>query len=395
VPACASLDCVSIFALSVADGLCVRRLAEGYDAADPWSRRATPFALPHEGLRVGVLRREDREFLGSEENAVLYQQAIEHPGGTATEIEYAPFREVAALLYEGTWVAERQAAFAGFGVAAADLDPSVRAIFAGAERFSAADVFRGQHRLAALRRACEGELAKVDALLLPTAARSFTVTEMLAEPIARNAQLGVYTNFCNLLGLAAIAVPAGFAADGLPFGVSVIGPSFSDNGLAPLAHRLHAAACCGTGINRGAIQPPLEPDAPIDRLELAVVGAHLSGMPLNHELLALGGHLVARTRTANGYRLFVLSDTTPAKPGLVAMPGSGSGGIDVEVWSLAPEAFGRFIAAIPAPLGIGKITLADGSRASGFLCESWAVAGARDITELGGWRAYTGESAVL
>ncbi|MET0179238.1 MAG: allophanate hydrolase [Novosphingobium sp.] len=389
IPACASLDCVSVFALSVADGLAVRRVAEGYDPADPWSRRAALRTLPGKGLRIGVLGREDRVLCGAEANARLYDEAIHRCGATTIEIEYAPFREVASLLYEGPWVAERRAAFDSFGIGEADLDPSVRAIFARAERFSAADAFRAQHRLAALRRACEAEMAKADALLLPTASRGFTVAEMLAEPIARNAELGLYTNFCNLLGLAAIAIPAGFAPDGLPFGVTLVGPAFSDDALAPLADTLHRAARSGAGRDRGTAIAPLPGTKPADdRIELAVVGAHLSGMPLNHELRALDGRLVERARTASAYRLFVLPGTVPAKPGLLRAAGSPGPGIELEVWSLEADAFGRFVAAIPPPLGVGKIELADGRRVSGFLCESWAVAGARDITDCGSWRHF-------
>jgi allophanate hydrolase len=272
------------------------------------------------------------------------------------------------------------------------LDPSVRSIFASAANFDAVAAFDGLHKLQALRRKCEEELAKVDALLLPTAPRTFTVEQMLADPIAHNAQLGIYTNFCNLLGLCAIAVPAGFSPDGQPFGVTLVGPAFADEALAPLAQRLHLAARCGSGVVRKAALPKLRgTKAPAENVEVAVLGAHLTGMPLNRELLELEAQLVARTRTAPDYRLFLLPRTSPAKPGLIRMPDWGGEGIELEVWSMSAQAFGRFASAIPAPLGIGKIVLADGREVSGFLCEAWAVEDAEEITGFGGWRAYVNE----
>ncbi len=389
VPACESLDCISVFALSVGDGVVIRRLAEGYDASDPWSRRASPHLLPRRGLRFGVLKPADREFFGNSENALLYDTAIARADGDIVAIDYAPFRDVAALLYEGSWVAERQAAFESFSLPESALDPSVAAIFAQASGFSATDSFRDFHRLASLRRRCETELAKVDVLLLPTTTRSFTVNEMLADPIANNAKLGLYTNFCNLLGLSAIAVPAGFAADGLPFGITLVAPAFADDVLGPLADWFHREAKCGTGIDPGAALPPCPaPPECGERIELAVVGAHLSGMALNHELLALDAELVSRTRTRPDYRLFVLPGTTPAKPGLVHAPGLNGPGIELEIWSMKPSAFGRFVAGIASPLGVGRIALADGGDVTGFLCEAWAVEGATEITHLAGWRAY-------
>ncbi|WP_374414563.1 allophanate hydrolase [Novosphingobium colocasiae] len=391
VPACASLDCISVFALSVGDGARIRRICEGYDPADPWSQPARPHALPREGLRIGVLAPADRDLLGSADNARLYADAISRAGGEAVEIDYAPFAETAALLYDGPWVAERQAAFAGFGVPAAALDPSVAVIFAGAARFDAVATFAGLHRLAALRRACAAELDKVDVLLLPTTPGIVTVAEMLAEPIARNTRLGRYTNFCNLLGLSAIAVPAGFAADGLPFGVTLVGPAFADEALVPLADRLHRGAMCGAGIARDLPLPACSPPLPVEgaqTIELAVVGAHLSGMPLNPELLALGATLSARTRTSGAYRLYALPGTVPPKPGLIRVAEQTGDGIEIEIWALPAAAFGLFVSRIAAPLGIGKLELADGGRVSGFLCEAWAAEGARDITAFGGWRAY-------
>lgn len=394
VPACESLDCISIFALNVADARLVRKQVEGHDPADPWSRRDVPVWAPADAAKVGVLAPEDRQFFGAEENADLYADAIARSGCQAVAIDYAPFREVAALLYESAWVAERQCAFAATGLPEAVLDPSLRTIFAKSSGFDAAETFAALHRLKALQRRCEEEMARVDFLLLPTAPRSWTVAEMLEEPIARNTTLGTYTNFCNLLGQSAIAVPAGFTSSGLPFGVTLVGPALADDALLPLAQKLHVTSRCGAGKWRDAAVPPLVIEEPEGNcIEMAVVGAHLSGMTLNRELLALGAELVGAFRTTGEYRLFVLPDTSPAKPGMVRVPGSSGSGIGLEVWSMSAAAFGAFTAAIPSPLGIGKIVLANGKQVSGFLCEAWAVENAREITEYGGWRAYIEEGA--
>jgi allophanate hydrolase len=392
VPACRSLDCVSIFAATVEDGAVVRRLIEGFDPGDPYSKRATPGALPSQGLRVGVLSQADRQFFGDREAERLHAAAIDRAvglGAIVVEIDYAPFRETAALLYDGPWVAERLAAFESFGVPVESLDPSVAGIMLGGRSVSAADAFRGQYRLAELRRRTEAEWARVDLLLLPTAPTIYRVEEMLADPIALNSRLGTYTNFFNLLGLSAVAVPAGFRSDGLPFGITLAASAFHDEALVPIAAALHHRAGTGAGINRGFNLPTPPAEVPAgDTLNLVVVGAHLSGMALNRELLALGGTLVRSAQTAPGYRLFVLPGVTPPKPGLVRAKGFEGPGIAVEVWALPVAAFARFVEAIPSPLGIGKIRLDDGSEVSGFLGEADAVRGAEEITALGGWRAY-------
>ena len=388
VPACRSLDTISIFAGSVADAIEIRRIAEGFDAADAFSRVGAPVALPARP-RLGVLRAEDREFFGDAESARLYDEAVAHLaalGATAVAFDYAPFRETAVLLYDGPWVAERLAALESFAADhAADFDPAVRAIVEGAGRFNAVDAFNGRYALEALRRRTEATWAACDALLLPTAPTTYTVEAMRADPIRLNSRLGHYTNFANLLGLAAIAVPAGFTSAGLAFGVTLVGPGSSDDALAPLADALHRAAGCGMGRARAALGPAVPAEAE-DRIELAVVGAHLTGLPLNKELVALGGTFVREVTTTGDYRLFALPGTTPPKPGLIRDPGSAGPGVPAEVWSLSPSAFGRFVAAIPQPLGVGRVAMTDGSTPSGFLCERWAVEGAAEI--VGGWRSF-------
>jgi allophanate hydrolase len=392
VPACRSVDVVSVFAGSVAEGAAVRRIIEGHDPADPFSRRALPVALPS-ALRIGVLAGAEREFYGNAEVEALYDSAIARAaslGGRIVPFDYAPFREAATLLYDGPWVAERLAAVEGFlATNADDFDPTVRRIIAGARGRTAVDAFNGLYLLNAIRQQVAPVWDAVDVLLLPTVPTTCTVADMLADPIARNSQFGRYTNFANLMGLAAIAVPAGFGPSGLPAGVTLVGPEFSDDALVPFAAALHAAAACGMGRDRAAAIPAAaQATLPAGWLPIAVVGAHLTGMPLNHELTGPGGVKLAETSTAPGYRLFALPGTVPQKPGLMHDPGFAGPGIAVEVWALPAAAFGSFVAAIPAPLGIGKVTLADGAMVSGFLCEAHALQGAEEITAFGGWRAF-------
>ena len=397
LPACRTLDTITVFAGCVADGLAVRRVAEGFDPDDAYSRLTTAPDWPARP-RIGVLGPEDRAFYGDDASAALYDAAaarLPALGADAVHFDFAPFREAAALLYNGPWVAERLAALEPFLAShAEDFDPHVRAIVEGARRFSAADAFRGRYALEAFRRRTQETWDRCDGLLIPTAPTIYTVEAMRAEPIRLNSNLGHYTNFANLLGLAAIAIPAGFRPDGLPFGVTLVGRGGSDDALGPLADALHQAA--GSGMGRAkAPAPILAPRAAPkdDRIELAVVGAHLSGLALNGELLALGATLRRNGRTASDYRLFALPGTTPAKPGLLRDPAFAGPGIAVEVWALEPAAFARFVAAIPAPLGLGRVVLQDGTAPSGFLCEAWATADAEEISASGGWRAFLAQAA--
>lgn len=392
VPACRSVDVVTVFAATVEDGVTARRVMEGLDRTDPFSRPATPTGIPPRP-RIGILTGAEREFFGNAEVEALYDAALsraEALGATLVPFDYAPFREAAALLYGGPWVAERLAAVEGFlATNAADFDPTVRQIIEGAKGYSAADAFRGIYRLEELRHTVAPVWEAVDLLLLPTSPTTYTVEEMLADPITRNSHFGRYTNFANLLGYAAIAVPAGFGPSGLPAGVTLVGPGFSDDGLAAFAHALHAAAESGMGHDRAAALPPAPATVvPEGMIPLVVVGAHLTGMPLNRELTGAGGQFLGATRTAPGYRLYALAGTVPPKPGMVLDPTHDGPGLEVEVWALPAAAFGAFVARIPSPLGIGKIALADGRVLSGFLCEGHALTGAEEITRFGGWRAY-------
>ena len=392
VPACRSLDCVTVLSTTVADGDLVRRVAQGPDPSDPFSRPPLDRAVT--GLRFGVLDGAEREFFGDGEAAALYDAAIDRLaalGGTPIPIDYSPFRECAHLLYAGPWVAERLAAVEGFAQTAADaMDPTVRSIILGAKGMTAVDAFRGQYALAGFLARAAAVWEQVDLLLLPTAPTTYTVAEMLADPLRLNANLGRYTNFVNLMDLSAVAVPAGFRGDGLPFGVTLIGPAMADGDLAGIADRLHRAGGFGIGADRAAPIPGQAPSpaARAGEIQILVVGAHLSGLPLNPQLTGAGGRLVETVRTAGCYRLYALSGTVPPKPGLVRDPDAAGSGIEGEVWSLPADAFGHFVAGIPAPLGIGKVELADGRMVSGFLCERHATDGMADITHHGGWRRF-------
>ena len=399
VPACRSLDCVSVFALTAADARQVFEAARGFDASDPYSRPSAGEDAPAPWLggpfRFGVPQPDQWEFFGDDEARRLYEasiQALESLGGVAVPFDFRPFQEAAALLYSGPWVAERQAALGDFLAAHADdVHPVVRGIIAGGAKFNAADGFLAQYRLEELRRQTDRVWQDVDLLLLPTTATTYTRAEVEAEPIRLNTNLGHYTNFVNLLDLAAVALPAGFRPNGLPFGVSLIGPAHTDLALLSVADRLHrhSGGTLGGLTTPLALSAPLTlPAAPPGCALLVVVGAHLSGQPLNRQLTERGARLTATTKTASGYRLYALADTTPAKPGLVRAPGFDGPGIEVEVWAVPTGGFGGFVAAIPAPLGIGSVELLDGSTVKGFICEPFAVEVAAEITQGGGWRAY-------
>lgn len=396
VPACRSLDCVSIFAASVVDAQLVAMIAAGYDAADPFSRHAPADVWTRtaaKSLRIGIV---DEKTLQRCSPAVAqrYRWAIgtlKNQGATAVAFDYAPFEEAASLLYAGPWVAERFAAIRDFAERQPNsIHPVVRDIVLSARNHSAADAFAAQYRLAALVRAVAPVWQEADCLLLPTAPAHPTIAAMLADPVALNSHLGLFTNFVNLMDLAALALPSGLGEDGLPTGVTLVGPSFSDGLLAQIGDRLHradpAATLGGTALPLTAAAPLAPPRETLAPITLAVVGAHLSGQPLNHQLTSRKARFLGAARTAPGYSLYALSNTVPAKPGLAR--DGGAGGIELELWSLDAASFGSFVAEIPPPLGIGTLTLEDGSQVKGFLCEAHALAGARNITAHGGWRAY-------
>ncbi|MFD0882635.1 allophanate hydrolase [Variovorax dokdonensis] len=399
VPAAQSVDCVSIFARDVQTAVRVLQAAVGFDAQDPYSRKLAlderPFAP---GFRFGVPTQ--LAFFGDQMAEAAFDEAIERMaslGGVRVPIDYAPLAEAASLLYDSALVAERYAAVREFFDAHEDevIEP-VRGILAAGRGYTAADYALAQTQLRALAQQAAPMWDGIDLLLLPTAPTHYTVQAMQADPVVLNRNLGAYTNFVNLLDYAALSVPSSLRPDGLPFGVTLVGPCASDLRLAQLGQRFHHA----TGLPQGATGLPLpqpEPIVPAAAAEVAqvvrvaVVGAHLSGMPLNGQLVERGARLIEATRTAAEYRLFALPGTVPPKPGLVRVPQGEGAAIELEVWEMPMAHYGSFVALIGAPLGIGTLVLESGATVQGFVCEALATQGATDITHLGGWRRYVQE----
>jgi allophanate hydrolase len=393
VPACRSLDCVSVFALTGDDASRVLDVAGQFDAGDDYARPA-PCSEPGfdaDNFHFAVPRDEQLEFFGNEEGRQLFYQSaekLEDLGGTRHEIDFEPFLESARLLYEGPWVSERYVAIESFIEEKGDsVFPVTREIIAGGAHPSAADAFRSQYRLAALKRKTDPVWDEVDFILTPTAACCYTIEEVEAKPVQLNSNLGYYTNFMNLLDFSALAVPAGFQSDALPFGVTLFAPAFADRALMNVGDRLHRAMTD----TMGATALPLPEPVPARQLlpgwtRVAVCGAHMSDLPLNHQLTDRGAYLLEKTTTSAHYDFYALPGGPPFRPGLVRTAGGAA--IEIEIWAIPLDRFGSFVAGIPAPLGIGTLETASGEWVQGFTCESYAVAEATRITELGGWRAY-------
>jgi len=399
VPACRSLDCVSVFALSPEDAWTVASMAAGPDAQDPFSRRATAPLLRSDriaGLRIGVPH--PLAFFGDDAAARAFDAALatlQRLGGRQVPVPFAPFARAGSLLYDGPWVAERYAAVGAFlAQAPAGADPAVAAIVRGGSAPSAHALFAAQHELQALRRHVEALWDGIDVMVVPTAPAHPTLAEVRADPFGPNRRLGHYTNFVNLLDLAAHAVPGPFRDDGLPAGITLIGPAFSDFALAQWAAQLVRALQPHAGALRhplGRAPDALVAPAPAAPMRIVAVGAHMSGLPLHWQLQERAARLVARTRTAPVYRLHSLTGTTPTRPGLVHVGPAEGRAIEVEVWEMDRAHVGGLLALVGAPLAIGTVELADGSSERGFVCESRAVAagsGALDITHHGGWRGF-------
>jgi allophanate hydrolase len=401
VPACPSLDCVSIFSLTVEEAQRVAELARATDEADPFSRpEAAAFSFVAGArpprFRFGIPAGAALDFRGDAAAATAFDRTVQRVialGGEAVEIDFAPFREAGELVYGGAYVAERLIAGGALLAERPEaLLPPIRTILTGARALDVRAAFETTRLVARLRRATGAVLGRLDFLLVPTAPTIPRVADVEADPLRLNAALGAFTTFVNPLDLAALSVPGVFRDDGLPSGVTLVGPWGSDARLAAFGSAVHRA----TSDRLGALarKPPADQTVPATVPEgwipVAVVGAHLAGEPLNHQLTEPGGRFVRAARTAPLYRLYALPNTTPPKPGLIRADGGGP--VELEVWALPPAAFGAFVAKIPAPLVIGRIALEDGTAVSGFLCESYAVAGAADITASGGWRRYLGRA---
>jgi len=398
VPACRSLDCVSVFALTCEDAATVAGVVCARDAEVSGSRPDANGLGRVEGaprhFRFGVPASADLNTFGDTATAPLFAEAVARLlaiGGERVEVDFAPFRETAALLYGGPWVAERLAAIREFFERQPQsVFPVTRQILAGAHRFTAVDAYEASYRLEALRLRTQAEWQKMDVLFLPTTGTTYTIAEVEADPLQLNTNLGYYTNFVNLLNCCALAVPSGWTPRGLPFGITFIAPALRDGLLFALGTAYHHRVGGRLGATRALLSdsvPPPPGPPPATRIRVAVVGAHLQGLPLNHQLTERGAVLVRRGRTLPAYRLYALPGTTPPKPGLVRCPQDGQA-IELEVWEMPIESFGAFVTLVSPPLTIGTLELEDGERVKGFLCEGYAVEAARDITQFGGWRRY-------
>ncbi len=385
-PACKSLDCVSVFALTVGDAekvLINALMVEPSSLWEPNSRNSLG-----RSSRIGVLtdlETIDRQFRPA------YQQAIQrllNMGHSIVEIDVGPFLETAKLLYDGPWLAERFAAVGTFIKEHSDeTHPVVRDIILSGEKFSAVEAFKGQYRLQRLKELTAATWNTIDFLCLPTVPGTYRINQILEEPVRLNSRLGTFTNFLNLLNLAAVAIPAA-QIDNLPFGISFIAPAYADIGLLEISKRFLQSFRPLLGATQTVYPQEEEPlwRPASQAARIGVVGAHLSGLALNHQLTSRAARHVRTTVTAPCYRLFALPGTTPSKPGLVRVKEGSS--IEIEIWELSYEAFGSFVAEVPSPLTIGTIYLADGESVKGFLCEAIASNGAQDISEFGGWRKF-------
>ncbi len=398
VPACRTLDCVTIFAFNPDDANQVMAVAASYDEGDDYARH-NPFdnlprhyGTPKGPFTFGVPAGDQLEFFGNHSARHLFTDAVEElkaMGGIAKEIDFEPFISAAKLLYQGPWVAERYAAIEGFiKQQPTALLPVINTIIGGAEPLRASDAFKAEYRMQHYRKITADILAEVDFLVTPTAGTIYTIDEVNADPIQLNSNLGYYTNYMNLLDCASVAVPAGFLDNGLPWGITLVSSAFSDNKLLSYAKRWQQHLC----LAQGKVGYPFESDSKPsnllnDSIPVIVCGAHLSGLALNWQLTERGATLLEATTSSPNYRLYALAGGPPYRPGMIRDDANGAA-IEIEIWSVPKEQFGSFVAQIPAPLGIGKVETADGRWLPGFICESHAIGYAKEITDLGGWRKY-------
>ena len=385
LPACRTIDCITAFANDTADARLIDQVAAGYDRSDPYSKPRADRALGRS--TIGVPRRGQRVFFGDLESEYFYDRALETLARSAeiVEIDIAPLLEAAQLLYGGPWVAERTAALANMLAEHPDaIDPTVREVVEPGLKISAVELFNGIYRMAALKRHADELWDGIDLLAFPTVGTTYRVAELRAAPIVLNSNFGLYTNFVNLLDMAAVAIPCGIRANATGFGITLIGPADSDRALLDMADTYLAAA------DLPAL-PPLDLEGRMQTVKLAVVGAHLKDMPLHWQLTSRDARFIGAFETAPNYRLYAIADSVPPKPALVHSEDGAA--IKVEVYELGVAEFGSFVVEVPPPLAIGTVTLGDGTSVKGFVAEPRALAGAQDITSLGGWRAYIAQKA--
>lgn len=391
IPACRTLDCVSIFAHNTFDTNEVLKVTSIFDEQDAYARENhLPFPIPAlaDQFNFGVPQPDQLKFFGNKDAEVLFTEAIkrlEKLGGTAIEIDFSPFLEAALLLYEGPWVAERYVAIEDIIQNRPDiLHPITREIIQGGANLLASDAFKSHYKLSVLKRRSDKVFTEVDMVITPTTGTIYTLEELENDPIQLNSNLGYYTNFMNLLDYAATAFPAGIMKNtfpGLPFGITAFAPAFHDKILLDLTSRFMG-------------EERFSNEIPDHYTPITVCGAHLEGLPLNWQLTDRGAKLWKATTTAPLYHFYALPPITlangtaiPPRPGVLRVA-EGGVSLKVEVWLIPTDQFGSFVAQIPAPLGIGKITLEDGSQQPGFICEPYALADAQDITHLADWRLF-------
>lgn len=390
VPACRLNDTLSVFALTVEDAYQIATLAGQFDPDDAYSRRhpaSAPAALPeHPTLAIP----QHVTFVGDPLAETAWRQALDQlrkSGATLVPIDFSNFSQLAEQLYQGPWVAERTAAVGDQLSHPEQMDPTVYQIIASGTGYSAVEAYRAEYLRAELARRIQHQLAQVDALVVPTTPTIRTQAEIEQEPLRYNSEFGTYTNFTNLADLSALALPAPFRADGLPAGITLIAPAWHDRALASFGRRWQHQLALPLGATKSPLPSEMSLFIPSsEHLRIAVVGAHLRGMPLNAQLTTRHAVFVSATRTAPRYRLYALADAQPAKPGLVRHAEGTA--IDVELWDIPLAEVGSFMAQIPAPLSIGTIELSDGQRVKGFLCETIALESAQDISRYGGWREW-------
>jgi len=382
VPACKSLDCVSIFSQTIAEAEYVFDIVKAYDTNDNYARNdrqgldASMTATAR--LRFGVPKPEQLQYFGDPEGEALFAQTIAklQTLGEVVEIDFQLFLEAAALLYEGPWLAERYAGIRAFIENHPEqLHPVIMEVLAGAKDKNAIAAFDALHRLQQLKRETATLLQSLSCVVVPTTPRIYRIDEVLADPIRLNSNLGYYTNYMNLLDLSALAIPAGFYNNQLPFGITLFSAALADTRLLAIAKRF-------------ANQPTETiPPKPFGYQRIAVCGAHMQGLPLNPQLLELGARFYASTQTAPKYQLYALAIAPPERPGLVRDDNHGES-IALEIWELPKENWAKFISNIKSPLCIGSVEMADGSWEYGFLCEPYPLGKSVAITEFGGWRNY-------
>jgi allophanate hydrolase len=390
VPACRLNDCVSIFALTVEDAETVAAIAGGYDPQDPYSRTNPQTAPARFSQKLRFAIPNQLEFFGDSQSEAAFAKSLkrlQQQGVSLVPIDFSVFNQLAGQLYNGAWVAERTVAVGEiFKKQPEAMDPTVRGIVANGLNYTACDAWQAEYTRAELAQKINAQLGDYDALVVPTSPTIHTLAEMAEEPVRYNSQFGTYTNFTNLADLCALALPSDFREDGLPAGITLIAPAWHDQALSHFGKSWQQALNLPMGATDKPLPASNHPKMSAHHVRVAVVGAHLRGMPLNHQLTTRNAVFIEESRTDAHYRLYALANTQPPKPGLVRS--SEGQPIAVELWDIPLARFGEFVAEIPAPLGIGTLTLENGACVKGFICEPAALLDATDITAWGGWKAW-------